>query len=70
MLIFGVIVFWIIFDQWILHYEINAAPCNSFPKFIGADTGDSYLRQFDVFGDYLVLVGDTAENKLTGSGSS
>lgn len=70
MLYFGGILFWIIFLSWISHHESIAAPCNSFPKFIGADTGDSYLRQFDVFGDYLVLVGDTAENKLTGSGSS
>jgi hypothetical protein len=41
-------------------------PCNSYPKILGADTGDTYLNQFDVFGDYLVLAGYTTEPKLTG----
>ena len=51
--------------QSFLHFAIPA-PCNSYPKVLGADTEDTYLNQFDVFGDYLVLAGNTNEQKLTG----
>ncbi len=42
------------------------APCNIYPKVFGANTGDSYLNQIDVYGDYLAMAGDTNDNSLTG----
>ena len=68
MLLYGV-TYWVIFQQLFLHHLTYGVPCNSFPKFIGADSGHTNLHQFDVYWDYIVLVGDTSDSKLTGSAS-
>lgn len=59
----------LIFLQTVFFQSSYNAPCNTFPKVLGADTGDTFLHQFDVFGDFMVLAGDTSENKLTGTTS-
>ena len=41
-------------------------PCNSFPKIFGGNAGHTYLRQIDVYGDYMAMGGDTNDNTLTG----
>jgi hypothetical protein len=43
--------------------------CNSFPKIFGANGGDSYLSQIDVYSDYVAMGGYTNDNTLTGSTS-
>jgi hypothetical protein len=44
-------------------------PCNSFPKIFGGNSGHSYLRQVDVYGDRIALGGDTNDVTLTGETS-
>jgi hypothetical protein len=45
---------------------LACAPCNSFPKIFGANAGNSYLNQIDLFGDYVAMGGDTNDKTLTG----
>jgi hypothetical protein len=44
----------------------STTPCNSFPKIFGGSGGDTYLRQIDVYNDFLALAGDTYDSSLTG----
>jgi hypothetical protein len=54
--------------------SIKALPplpkCNSFPKIFGGSSGDSILRQIDVFNDYLAIGGDIWDDSLTGINSA
>ena len=38
---------------------------NSFPKVLGANDGDTYLHQIDVYKDYLAMAGCTLASELT-----
>jgi hypothetical protein len=40
--------------------------CNSFPKILGANQGNTILNQIDVYSDYLAMAGHTLDNALTG----
>ena len=44
----------------------STTTCNSFPKIFGGSSSDTYLRQIDVFNDYLALAGYTGDSSLTG----
>ncbi len=45
----------------------NQAPnCNSFPKVFGGEDESTYLNHFDVFGDYLAMVGNTRVGSMSG----
>jgi hypothetical protein len=44
--------------------------CNSFPKIFGGSNEETFLRQIDVFNDFLAIAGNTWDNSLTGITSS
>jgi hypothetical protein len=48
----------------------STTPCNSFPKIFGGNIANTFLYHIDIFNDYLALAGDTAENFLTGIGTT
>ena len=45
---------------------MNSVPCNIFPKVFGGSAGGSYLRQIDVYGDNLAMVGNIDDSVLAG----
>jgi hypothetical protein len=44
----------------------SSSTCKSFPKIFGGNVENTKLGQIDVFDDYLVMVGGTYDNLLTG----
>jgi hypothetical protein len=37
----------------------STTTCNSFPKIFGGSSGDTELKQIDVYDDYLAIAGTT-----------
>ncbi len=49
---------------------VPPATSNSFPKIFGGAGGGTFLYHFDVFADYLAIVGYTVDTTLTGLSSA
>jgi hypothetical protein len=47
----------------------QSTSCSNFPHILGGTSGDTTIRQIDVYNDYLALGGHTREITLTGSSS-
>ncbi len=53
-----------IFCVVILSSVVDLIPCNSFPKILGGNSGDSIVHQIDVFEDYIAYAGGTNDATL------